>query len=219
MNILFIGNSYTYFNDMPALFDKLCKANGKTVTVFSAACPGRVLYENLNPGDSYWAQIEEITAANHIDICFLQEHSIFPIIDFELFESGSQSIMKALNGRVSEYIFYATWGRKDGERFLTEKNMDSVSMGIALHEAYKRAAADLNAGLSPVGRHFAEIYKGDSGIELYMSDLSHPSLLGSCLAACVHYKTVFGELPSDMACLGLTGRETDAFKLALGKNF
>ena len=69
MNILFIGNSYTYYNDMPVLFDTLCKANGRDVKVFAVTCPDRKLYENLTPYDSHWAKVREITAENHIDVC------------------------------------------------------------------------------------------------------------------------------------------------------
>ena len=31
MRILFIGNSYTYYHDMPKLFDLLAKENGKQI--------------------------------------------------------------------------------------------------------------------------------------------------------------------------------------------
>ncbi len=34
MKVLFIGNSYTYFNDMPKLFENLSRENGKDVQVF-----------------------------------------------------------------------------------------------------------------------------------------------------------------------------------------
>ena len=42
MNILFIGNSYTYFSDLPVLFSSLCAANGHKVRVDSVICGGRL---------------------------------------------------------------------------------------------------------------------------------------------------------------------------------
>ena len=40
MKILFIGNSYTYFNDMPGLFEKECEKNGVTADVDSVTAGG-----------------------------------------------------------------------------------------------------------------------------------------------------------------------------------
>lgn len=40
---LFIGNSYTYYNDMPKLFETLCRENGKDVTAYSVTKGGREL--------------------------------------------------------------------------------------------------------------------------------------------------------------------------------
>ena len=42
LNILFIGNSYTYFSDLPTLFSSLCAANGQDVRVDSVTCGGRL---------------------------------------------------------------------------------------------------------------------------------------------------------------------------------
>ena len=42
MNILFIGNSYTYFSDLHDLFSSLCAANGQDVRVDSVTCGGRL---------------------------------------------------------------------------------------------------------------------------------------------------------------------------------
>lgn len=44
MKILFIGNSYTYFYDMPKLFEGLARANGKNVQVYSVTEGVRKLY-------------------------------------------------------------------------------------------------------------------------------------------------------------------------------
>ena len=51
MKILFIGNSYTYFNDMPRLLEQLMRDNGIDVTVDSVTKGGRKLFENLQAND------------------------------------------------------------------------------------------------------------------------------------------------------------------------
>ena len=46
-----------------------------------------------------------------------------------------------------------------------------------------------------VGAAFHKLVENHPGIELYDPDGSHPSYVGTCLAAMVMYKTVFGEMP------------------------
>ena len=219
MNILFIGNSYTYYNDMPVLFDTLCKANGRDVKVFAVTCPDRKLYENLTPYDSHWAKVREITAENHIDVCILQENSLLPITDNDAFINGLTMIKDDIGARVSKFVLYETWGRKNGAEFLAENRLSSVAMTNIIHEKYKKAAELMEMEISPVGKHFADVYRGGSGIELYCSDNSHPAREGSCLAACVHYKTIFGKLPQNMACLKLTSYDIFIFTASLEKDF
>ena len=48
MKILFIGNSYTYYNHMPEIFERLARENGKEVQVFSVTCGGHKLYEYVD---------------------------------------------------------------------------------------------------------------------------------------------------------------------------
>ena len=43
MNILFIGNSYTYYNDMPQMLAELAKENGNDVSVDAVTKGGRKL--------------------------------------------------------------------------------------------------------------------------------------------------------------------------------
>ena len=51
MKILFIGNSYTYCNDLPMLVEKLARENGKDVETFSVTRGGRMLIQLADPED------------------------------------------------------------------------------------------------------------------------------------------------------------------------
>ena len=55
MNILFIGNSYTYYNDMPNILEALAKENGKDLSADAVTKGGRKLYANLDAEDEYFA--------------------------------------------------------------------------------------------------------------------------------------------------------------------
>ena len=208
MNILFIGNSYTYFSDLPALFSSLCATNGQEVRVDSVTCGGRRLYENLNEflndfnlDDEYSKKISELVEENEYDVLFLQEQSCLPILNPQMFFAGVVGLSTVIGAWRT--ILYATWGRADGSDTLTHYGWTRESMTKGLYDAYCQAAEIAHAEVSPVGLCFAKIVESHPEIDLYDPDKSHPSYAGTCVAALSHYKTVFGEMPSDLSALKL----------------
>ena len=194
MHILFVGNSYTYYHDMPKMLARLCLENGKDVCVDSVTKGGRKLYENLDPEDQYHQSIKEKCAARQYDVLFVQEQSYFALADYEKFMEGVVGVRQMVNPKST--VLYATWGRKEGCPLLEKLGLSSSEMTASLSAAYARAAKTVGADLSPVGECFALATEQAPDIELYSEDLSHPSPVGSALAATVHYRTLFGEMPS-----------------------
>lgn len=201
MKILFVGNSYTYFNDMPKLLEALLKENGYDAEVASVTKGGRKLYENIDKNDETAQALKKEAAENDFDILFVQEQSLLPISDKEAFLRGVCKVTEAVAAKRT--VLYATWGRKCGSEVLTERNLSSEEMTLLLNRAYDEAATAAGAEVSRVGLCFLEISKKLNGIELYTSDLSHPSFIGSCVAALAHYTTVIGEFPERFSSLGL----------------
>ena len=76
-SILFIGNSMTYFHDMPtAIFEPMAKAAGYDVTVRSITAGGRFLWENLERDDETARAVKAALAPDHAgryDFVILQE--------------------------------------------------------------------------------------------------------------------------------------------------
>ena len=201
MNILFVGNSYTYYNDMPKLFEALAKENGYTPAVFSVTKGGRFLSENLDPCDENGKKILDISSENEIDVLFLQEQSCAPINAFDRFLLGTKGLYERVKAKRT--VLYATWGRKEGCEKLKSLSLSSGEMTDKLFYAYTKAAEEIGAEISPAGLCFKYLSERYPEIELYNPDLSHPSYLGSALAALCHYVTVFASLPSSTDSLGL----------------
>lgn len=200
MKILFIGNSYTYYNDLPAIFAALAEENGRAVTVNSVTCGGRRLWEYTEREDEYAAQIRE-KATDHWDGVFLQEHSLGPLLDYPLFAHGVKQLVNLLDSE--GFILYQTWGRKAGSPTLAEHGWTNKSMTEGLAKAYQRLGRELGIPVSPVGTAFYALGKSHPAIDLYDPDLTHPSRTGSCLAALIHYRTLFGEPAKRYASLDL----------------
>lgn len=212
MNILFVGNSYTYYNEMPALFEKLCRENGRDVTVYSVTKGGRELRAYGDSADETTAALDALVREHKFDICFLQEQSTLPLRDYDAFIAGLECVMKKVRGCTERFILYATWGRKEGSHTLKDYGWTNRSMTEQLRDAYNKAAAQLGAEVSQVGQCF---YEAAPGIELYAADLSHPSFYGSCLAALTHYRAVFRQLPGSMESLALDSEVEACFRRVL----
>ncbi|MBE6536686.1 MAG: hypothetical protein E7673_01910 [Ruminococcaceae bacterium] len=201
MRILFIGNSYTFFNDMPKLLEELAKANGKELTADSVTKGGRHLYSNLNEGDEYAEKIKALSGKYRYDTLFLQEQSFLAIVDYDKFLYGVENLKDIVGAKKT--ILYATWGRKTGSEKLTELGLTSEEMTNELTKAYISAAQKTGAEVSHVGRAFLKISKALPEIDLYNPDLSHPSYIGSAVAAICHYNALFGEMPKALDCFNL----------------
>lgn len=214
MNILFIGNSYTYYNDLPALFENLANENGKNVKTDSVTFGGARLHQFVEDNE-YAEQLDNLLANNEYDICILQEQSILPIVNYSMFFGGIEKVNMKVTAHVKKIVFYETWGRKTGSETLEEYGWTNESMTKLLAEAYGNAANVIGADVAHVGQNFHKVYKTHSEIELYNEDKTHPSYKGSCLAALTLYQTLFGELPNTMESFNLSEEEKRIFDEAI----
>lgn len=218
MKVLFIGNSFTFFNDMPKMFENLARENGKDVRIFSVTCGGHKLCEYANGDDEYTRQIDELIKTHCFDICFLQEQSLTPITNYDLFIQGLTGLVDKLKPVVEKFILYETWGRKSGCPELEELATTNKDMTFNLADAYYNASQVINAQVSYVGLNFYDVYSQKKEIELYNEDMAHPSYTGSCLAVLTHYHKVFGSYPENTASISLTDIEMEILKNTVIKN-
>ena len=212
MMILFIGNSYTYYNDMPALFLALARTNGKVCDVKSITKGGRKLYQNLSEGDEMAQEIAALpTKAEKYDACVLQENSTYAIGHNELFQDGVKGHIELLSPIVSRFYLYETWSRKAGSPTLEENGWTIESMTSGIASAYREAGRVYGAETVPVGEIFYACVQKHPEIELYHPDKSHPSYAGSALSAIAHYRAIFGELPKTLDALTISDEEKQIF--------
>ena len=201
MNVLFVGNSYTYYNDMPKIFENLANDNGKDVCAYKITRGGKHLYQNLDQNDEQYQEVISTVNQREYDLLFLQEQSFFALIDYDKFESSVLELIQFIKPK--RKILYCTWGRKHGSKTLQEHGWTNESMTYKLYLAYKKVSEKAKAELSPVGICFYALLKACPELDLYDPDLSHPSYLGSCVVALTHYYTAFNELPSNFNSLDL----------------
>lgn len=194
MKILFVGNSYTYFNKMPETLAAIAAAEGLTWQVDSVTRGGWYLSRYADPENETHAPLAEKLRESW-DAVILQEQSCCPAADRPLFLDGVRGVCAMMESRPERIIMYVTWGRADGCPKLDELGMTRLTMTEALRDAYAEAAALCGASLSDVGGAFAYVCAHCPSINLYNDDLSHPSPAGSYLAALMHFAALTGALP------------------------
>lgn len=218
MKVLFIGNSYTYFNMMPMLFARLARANGKDVTVDSVTRGGWYLRWYLDRTNEQARQIDWLVKNNHYDVCVLQEQSTAPVVDMDAFRDGVTRMVEKLKPCTDQFLLYETWGRKQGHPTLTELNLTRESMTGILVASYGKLGAELGIPVSPVGRNFLRLNELRPDLDLFDPDMTHPGILGSCLSALTHYQAIFHEIPEDLGVLGLTDDVANVFLQVVAGN-
>ena len=201
MKVLMLGNSYTYFSDMPKILQALFDENGVEAQVDSITAGGRRLVQNLDEGDALHAEVVAKCKENAYDVLILQEQSHTPMSHYREFLRGVCGCVELV--KPARTVMYATWGRKEGCNLLDELGWTNQSMTEGLAAAYDAAARKVGGTCAHVGKCFYEIRKAYPEIELYDPDLSHPSYAGSCTAALALYKKLMGNLPDKTVTLAL----------------
>ena len=193
--VLFIGNSYTYVNDLPNLVKQIALSFGDTL-IHDSSTPGGA---NFN-GHSSSAQTLTKINQQQWDYVVLQAQSQEPA--FSPFQVSGQTYpyaeqlvdMIGNNFSCTEPIFFMTWGRKYGDQQNCQNYPPICTyqgMQQRLRESYLEMAFTDSATCAPVGMAWKKSIEIDSTLNLYIADNSHPSIYGSYLAACTFYATIF----------------------------
>ena len=197
--VLFVGNSYTYANDLPLMLSKLAKSTGDSLYYDSSTGGGQTLQGH----SASLATIGKIQQGIW-DYVVLQEQSQRPSFPMSQVSVEVFPYAKILCDTIRYYnnctspLFFMTWGRQNGDQancatwppVCTYEGMDSL-----LKLRYRMMADSNKALVSPVGAVWHYIRDNYPVMNLYSSDGSHPSLLGSYVAACTFYTMVFNKSP------------------------
>lgn len=184
MKILFIGNSYTYYHDMPeCIFAPMAKEAGLDVQVQALTHGGYKLEWYADPENDEGKRLRSVVEGRHFDCIILQDHSLSTILDPAGFFGGIRSLKKLLEKHTDRFVLYATWARKPGNETLTEIGMTNPEMTRHIAEFYDEAGQRFDMTVAHVGKAFAEYAAEHPEDELYFEDWHHSSKLGSSIAA------------------------------------
>jgi hypothetical protein len=116
--VLFLGNSYTWFNELPEMFNNLTHAGGYEVMI-EQVTPGSCTLANAPNSHLHNTISVEKIKEQDWDYVILQEQSQYPVIPYwneNYFGPGAYALDSIIteNDSCSKTMMFMTWGREAG---------------------------------------------------------------------------------------------------------
>ncbi len=216
--VLFIGNSFTFYGDIPDIFRKLAEGANKSVAVESVTKGAYTLSKFADSADAFGKIVDDkLRSSDDYDVVILQEQSMRPLGDYNGFLTAVKSLKDKIENtqKNCRIYLYSTWGYVAGADSL---GVTVMQMEQGLTDAYNSVAAETGTKVCRVGKAFGSAYVEHSEIDLYYNDAKHPSYAGSFLSACVHAATVLGINPCDSAFTGELDEQTASVLKLIAKS-
>ena len=201
-SVLFVGNSYTYYNTLPDILVDLAASLGDVVSQDSQTGGGATFQ-----GHAGNAAVYTKINSEPWDFVVLQGQSQEPSFPEAQVDTETIPYAKQLSDSIyanrfcSEVLFFMTWGRENGDpQWIPISTFEG--MNNRLRDAYLRMSDTVQGAVSPVGVAWKRVRDNHPSIQLYSGDGSHPSYAGSYLAACTFYSSVFRKPASGATFVG-----------------
>ncbi len=184
--ILFIGNSYTYYNSMPQLVKAMAENQfpDQLVETKFIGGGGATLKKHWDVGQA----IMEINTGQW-DYVVLQGQSMLGLSNLSEGKKPVQFLKYArmfdreIKKNGAQTVLLMTWSRRNGQP--PQKLIADI---------YQNIAEELHSQIAPVGLVW-DIVRRNKEMELYSDDGSHPAVTGSYLAALTVFSTIFEVIP------------------------
>jgi len=190
-SVLFIGNSYTAVNDLPATLTKLAASGGIAVSTRALDPGGATLADHLAAPETA-AALEGSTW----NVVVLQDQSQIPSVErFRQVEMypATRELVRQVRQVQAEPLLFETWAHSHG---WPENGLVGYDrMQAAINQGYQTIAGELQVPISPVGSAWSQALRRPAHSGLWAEDGSHPSADGTYLAACVMYAAIFRRAP------------------------
>jgi hypothetical protein len=184
LRVLFIGNSLTYWNDLPELVRALADAsNTRTISTDMVAQANFALVDHFTMSDAL-----TVVREGRFDIVVLQQGPSSLAVNRDSLRLWTAEWAAEIRAAGGWPALYAVW-----------PNALNFSSFPAVSESYRLAAADVHGLFFPVGDTWLATWEQREDAPLYDADQFHPGLAGSYAAAVVMVSVLTGRSPTSLA--------------------
>ena len=174
MKLLFVGNSHTYYNNMPAIVLRLLEATGQKSHVTMVTSGGKDLIYHSKRPDVFF----NITYGGYDAVIVQDKASGF---ERAAFLEGAATLKDMTDKAGVPIYFYMPWALRDNRSAQQE-----------MTNAYDAFCRSNRCPLAPAGEVFSRILLHESPELLYNEDGNHATPIGSYLAAVTVFYAVTG---------------------------
>lgn len=180
VDILFIGNSLTYVNDLPGTIAAMAAAAGDTVRVTTVALPNLALIDHVTGSSN----AIEVIRRGGWEFVVLQQAgtSTGPGVFVDTLVLATTLLDKEVRAQGGRTALYMTWPTIDRVQFFDNTRY-----------AYQTAAQAVGGIFLPAGEAWRTAWRSDASLIFYSPGGLHPTPLGTYLAALVIYEGLRGK--------------------------
>ncbi len=207
--VLFIGNSFTYVENMPDLFRNIADSAGYKVKIQMYA-PGGVSVGDISQGTQAHMNnplVYDNIRSDKWDYVVLQDNQGRFVLNYGQFPStslviqGHQQIRDSVlkNNPCARMIWFEGWALKNG---LPPYGNTGIEMIERIAANYHFMNDSLHQIIAPIGGAWKKLILTNPAIDPWSADETHQSLAGSFLTANVIYTTIFKDNPAYSSAIG-----------------
>ncbi len=186
--VLIIGNSYTFYNNLPDSLEALSRKTSYPLEVNSYTAGAMSLHGFLTMPQH--AKARQLVESGKYDWVILQDQSQTPAYKPDETLSAVQRWADIARQHDIRVMLFLTWAHasRQGNRY-----QPMLDMQERTSTTYCKAALACHARVAPVGEAWAEWYRRNPDTPLHGKDCYHPNAMGSYLAACVLHASISGK--------------------------
>ena len=192
-NILFVGNSYLYYNDSlhnhvkRMAIERFPSYEEKFIYKSSTIGGARSWHHNFK----HLLESKNIGVNESFDLLILQGGSEEPLSKNSrvIFNNTVKEVNEIAQEHGTKLALYMT------HAYVAPDKRYEANMINKISSMYINAGKENNVKVIPVGIGFENAYKENPNIQLHNLDGTHPSLLGTYLAACIVYGVLYDDSP------------------------
>ena len=180
--ILFIGNSFTFYWNLPSQVEKMSIERGINWDITHFTVPSSTLKEHSNNPN-----LKSILESQTFDHVIIQEHSTNIL-------TGEQGNPKFYFDQIASLIpdstqihFFSTW------MYPSMEQLNTNNEEYPIEESIKQIIEGTTTKIIPVGRAFKLFNDKYPQFNLLMEDEKHPNPNGSYLASCIIFSHLSAE--------------------------
>ena len=193
---LFIGNSYTYFADIPGLVQAMAdSAGGDKIAIETVAGPDMALVDHWNEGTA-----KREIAEGGWEWVVLQQGPSSVQVNRDSLRTLTQMFGAEIAKVSAKPALFSAWP--------SATRLQDFDRAI---ESYSLAAADVGGILLPVAGSWKKAWETEPSLQMYADGL-HPSAIGAYLAAATIYSKLLNKTPVG---LPFTLRTSSGFLLSV----